>query len=881
MHTQRSSEAEKRVRQTTWAFADGRFEQREVIEWAIALSPEHETERAILRDLFGRQQKTVREPYALAWRCIFEFWRTPDGQTANDAFLIRRELRDGGQQLDLIRLIVDAVRPSLKVETVRRFEIVSSEELPKKPKHLKHLLYASITSGSRLGPEDVGLSGINDRNFLFALATALNAAVLNGLNIARMIGSISKEMDITNWLVHRVYFVPPEQYPEGGGEPDRYSDGFAPATKLMYAVMSRLADIDIKAARHIVASWDVGGWTLYRRLWAAAGRDPRLVEPFEVASFLYKLDDREFWIAGSYPEFAELRAVRWNSFSPEESRNLESRLLKGEPMRQVPSGVPKDEIQNYRRRHIANELRRIQAGGGLLSAKSSALLEQAVAQLNAELPDAEITLGFNQGVRLVMRDRATAQSFDGIATSRLLNELANSLTEDGWDDRSENAADFIGTNAPVILKLLAEFPDPAVSSKIWQAFGHRFSPSDLNVGPDKAKTQDLDRIPIALQACRAITAERPEVLGRAIEGLTAFIGNWDRLLGESDDFRQAWLTLWPYAVRRTNEKLDTSTPLSNKAFGTPVGQMIWAMIGMCPRIRDGDIPMAGGLWPAILSAVEGADGEALVNARYVLIRDIGYFYVASPQWAMKNLVVPLISSSHLDFWEAFSTGNLPQYDLMSQLAEPIIKATTLSELPGKVKADLAERVIWSTIFDRKGNTPPAVPLALVQQMLRMGGDAVRSQVVRSLVELLNQDDDAFDQKARFDLAKSVFQDVWPKELTLSSRAVSEELAEFPAAAGEYYAEATVLVLPYLTPFDCWSLWDYGLMETNDVDQKFKKIDTPDKAAALLSILDRTVGGEEGAIIPDGLQDALTHIASLSPKIEKDPRFHRLVTLNRR
>lgn len=881
MHTQPSSEAERRVRQTTWAFADGRFEKREVIEWAIALAPEQETERAILRDLFGRQRKTVREPYALAWRCIFEFWRSPDGQTANDAFLIRRELRGGGQQLELIRLIVDAVRPSLKVETARRFEIASTQELPKKPKQLRHLLYASITSGSRLGPEDVGLSAINDRDFLFGLATALNAAVLAGLNLARMIGSISKEMDITNWLVHRVYFVPPTQYPEGGGEPDRYSDGFAPATKLMFAVMSRLADIDIGAARHIVASWDVGGWTLYRRLWAAAGRDPRLAEPFEVALFLRQLDDREFWIAGSYPEFAELRALRWSSFSPEETRKLESRLLKGEPIKQVPSGVPKGEIENYRRRHIANELRRVQAGGGMLSEKTSTWLAEAVAQLNADLPDAELTLGFNQGVRLITRDRTVAQSFDGIATSRLLDELANSLTEDGWDDRSENAANFIGTNAPVILKLLGEFPNVSTSSKIWQAFGHRFSPSDLNVGPDQAQPADLDRIPIALQACKAITVERPEVLGRAIDGLTAFIGNWDRLLGESDDFRRAWLTLWPYAVRRTNERLDATTPLSNKAFGTPVGQMIWAMIGMCPRIRNGDTPMAGGMWPAILSAVESADGEALLNARYVLIRDLGYFYVASPEWATKNLVVPLVNSSHPDFWEAFSTGNLPQYELMSQLAEPIIKATTLSEIPGKVKADLAERVIWSMIFDRKENKPPAVPVALAQQMLRMGGDAVRRQVVRSLIEFLNQNDDAFDQRARFDLAKSVFQDVWPKELTLSSRAVSEELAEFPAAAGEYYAQAAELILPYLTPFDCWSLWDYGLMDTNEADRKFKLIDTPTKAVALLSILDRTVGGEDGAIIPDGLQEALSHIASLSPKIEKNPLFQRLVTLNRR
>jgi hypothetical protein len=883
MSIQRSSEAEQQIRRTTWAFADGRFEKKEVVEWALALTSDQETERSLLRDLYSRQQKIVREPYALAWRCIFEYWRSPDGQTANDAFLIKRELRQGAHQRETIKLIVDAVRPWLKVETARRFQVTSPSELPKKPKHLKHLLYASISSGSRLSPGDVGLSEISDRDFLLELATALNAAVLSGLILAKMIGSISKDMDITNWLVRRVYFVPPAQHPEGGGEPDRYSDGFAPSIKLMFASMERLAEIDVDAASRVVASWDVGGWTVYRRLWAAAARDPRLAEPTEVASFLTQLDDREFWNAGSYPEFAELRAVRWNTLVPSAVSGLERRLLKGEPAKQVPSGVPKDEIPNYKRRHIVNELRRIEAGGGVLSPKASLWLERSLNELDADqLPDAPLTLGFNQGVRLVTRDRTISQTFNGIGSSRLLDELAKSLSDDGWDDRSENAADFIGANAATILKLLSDSTDTAIATKIWQAFGHRFRPTDLNVGPDRATAEDANKVPVALQACRTINRERPDVLMGAVEGLTTFINNWDRLLGEDEDFRRSWLTLWPYAVMKSNERGSASTALSNRAFGTPVGQMIWAMIGMSPRIRKGENPMSEGLWPAILSAVENAEGEAKLEAQYVLVRDIGYFYAASPDWASRNLVMPLITSGSADLWEAFGTGNLPQYDLMRQIAEAIVKATTMSELPSKTKRDLAERIIWSTIFDRKEGKVPAVPLALTQQMLRMGGDEVRSQVVRSLIELLKKDDDTFDQKARFDLAKSIFQDVWPKELTLSSRTVSEELAELPAAAGEFYADAADLVMPYLTPFDCWSMWEYGLMdELDEPDGAYKIINTPAKAAALLAILDRTVGGEDGAIIPDGLQNALAHVASLYPKLEKDARFQRLVTLNRR
>ena len=308
---------------------------------------------------------------------------------------------------------------------------------------------------------------------------------------------------------------------------------------------------------------------------------------------------------------------------------------------------------------------------------------------------------------------------------------------------------------------------------------------------------------------------------------------------------------------------------------------MWALVNMCPRIRTGENPMAEGLWPSILNAVAEASGESRLEAQYVMVRDLGYFFVAAPEWASEHLVRPLTSSSTLDLWEAFGSGNLPQYELMATLAEPIVNATTSRELSGKVKADLAERVIWSILFDRREGKKPAIPINLAQQMLRMGGDDVRSQVVRSLAEFLKRTDDDLDDRARFELAKGVFQEIWPKELTLSSKTVSEELAEFPAAADAFYAEAADLILPYLTPFDCWSLWEYGVFGLNDSDRKPKIIDDADKAAAFLSILDKTVGGEEGAIIPNGLEDGLKHIAILAPKLEKDARFQRLVTLNRR
>ncbi|RVG14949.1 hypothetical protein [Sinorhizobium meliloti] len=883
MRRTRLTDAENRVRQATWAFADGRLENAPILEWALGLTTDQEAERASLRDLFDRQAKSVGEPFALAWRCIFEYWQRPDAETNHGKFLIRRELKQGGTQREVIRLIVDSVRPWLKIDTSKRYRALSGEELPKKPKHLKHLIWASISSGDRLTPQDIGLQEINDRDFLFELATGLNAALLSGLNLARMIGSISKDMDVTNWQVHRVYYVPAAQYPEGGGEPDRHSDGFAPATKLMFAVTERLASIDVEAARRIVASWDTNGWKLYRRLWAAAARNSELVDAEDVSAFLGRIDDAEFWWASSYPEIAEVRAVRWSSFSADSAARLERRLLKGEPAKLIPDGIEKVEVARYKRRHILIELRRIQAAEGNLSERAVNWLEEAAKELE-HAPGVDVTHGFNQGVRLLHRERTAVQSFEGIANSKLLDTLAKSLADSGWDDKSQNASEFIAQNASVVLELLEKFPDLTVAAKIWQAFGYGFRPSDLNVGPDKASAEDRAKIPVAVQACKALTVERPEVISKAISGLTSFMGSWDRLLSDQDEFRTAWLALWPFAIAKINELEEPSSPLSDRAYNSPVGQLLLALISTCPRLQAGEDPMSQGLWPQLLSAVAETTGEARLEAQYVLIRDLGYFIVAAPAWASKNLLEPLKASTHgsatLALWEGFGSGHLPQREVMSELAQSIVTATISNELSGKVKGDLAERVMWSILLDREEGKEPAVPIYLAQQMLRMGGDDVRKESVRALEQFLKRDND-LDEQARFELVRSVFQEVWPKELTLSSKAVSETLAELPAAAGAYYAEAAELVLPYLTPFDCWSLWDYGVLDHNDPDEKLKSIDDPVKASAFLSVLDKTVGGEDGAIIPDGLEDGLLHIARLAPKLNRDVRFQRLLTLSRR
>ena len=80
---------------------------------------------------------------------------------------------------------------------------------------------------------------------------------------------------------------------------------------------------------------------------------------------------------------------------------------------------------------------------------------------------------------------------------------------------------------------------------------------------------------------------------------------------------------------------------------------------------------------------------------------------------------------------------------------------------------------------------------------------------------------------------------------------------------------------FLTPFDCWSLWDYGLYDRGTEDRELIDLTEPAEARALLTLLDLTIGSEEGAIVPRELDRALGKISLIEPKLAQDQRYLRL------
>jgi len=79
--------------------------------------------------------------------------------------------------------------------------------------------------------------------------------------------------------------------------------------------------------------------------------------------------------------------------------------------------------------------------------------------------------------------------------------------------------------------------------------------------------------------------------------------------------------------------------------------------------------------------------------------------------------------------------------------------------------------------------------------------------------------------------------------------------------------------------------DYGLYGDRDEAagglRKLSMIDEEAKAKALLTLLNLTIGSQEGAVVPLDLSKALDQIQSVAPILTRNPVFRRLSASARR
>jgi hypothetical protein len=212
----------------------------------------------------------------------------------------------------------------------------------------------------------------------------------------------------------------------------------------------------------------------------------------------------------------------------------------------------------------------------------------------------------------------------------------------------------------------------------------------------------------------------------------------------------------------------------------------------------------------------------------------------------------------------------------------MLRATD-SSLPRRTREVLAFTLIVDCLHAFRERQEPAVALADLQQMLRSLDDEVRANAAEALPRFLREmsAENGHPERLFRQSVRPFLEKVWPQERSLARPGVARAFAELPADAADAFAEAVDAIEKFLVPFDCWSMIDYGLYGEENGRKKLAMVDTRSKAEGLLRLLDATIGGAEGAVVPSDLGEALQQIEKTALNLSKVQSFRRLATLARR
>ena len=884
-------------------FLDGRLSERQIIDWALGIKPHEIIKRtAVLQSLERQDAKKLKDPWISAWRLIEESWEHERPQLSRaDAYSVRPRVVGGERSGSLISAITDTVQPRLKVKA--RSE-PSNKVSFKQPRRVEDLLGASLSSLELVNADVYRLDCIKDVTFLVELGISIEGAVNYGIALGRRLGW---QGDHKFWRLGGLHYAGYRTQDEEGGDwdVDMFHKGIAPSIKLLDAVVKRIGALDTGMVQAFLSRWIQMSDPIHLRLWASLSQIDELTSASELSDKLPIVQDRPFWDIHAFPEIAELRALRFNDLSEDARKRVSVRVRKGPPRKFWPRESDPTLIKNAQQYSSLRELRRIELAGGRLPTSASSWLA-ANLHKSPDLEDMDsIQFGFlSSGISGWTEVEADVHFHDlsGQARLRALEAELSSPSRSWNDDPAERALDWIrdGENTSLILSDFEATPNGGAEfPKTWDCFGWSQKAAKGD-NEDCLKYQRMGyRVLALLERLPAATIEP------AIEGITYWLSSWERHVRKSPKLKGVWNKLWPMAAAATNkttgesETIDLNqlvvdgpdqAPSDLDTLNTAAGRLVGVFLSLCPNITSNKNPFRNrNLLRAMRDSIIAADGKAGLISRHRLIEALPYFLKADAEWSKQNLVKPLVAddAQSLALWRAIARRT--QFaDVLKVIGHQMADRAADRRLGRETRGSLLSSLVLESLHAFRDGRKPVIPSAKVEQTLRAVDDEVRTtaaqMVLRFLSSMANNPKIQPRQSAGevFRIAVAPFlQNVWPKERSLITRGVSAAFADLPAAAGEAFSEAVTAIERFLVPFDCWSMYDFGLGGDVDSVPRLEAINTSERATALLRLLNLSIGTAEGSVVPMDLAEALDQIRSASGKLVQDSAFRRLETVARR
>lgn len=860
----RRVEAHPSVERATRLFLEQRVTDPDAMLWAARLTAQQSAERAAVRDLILYSSNRIAEPYRSAWRYIAESWANELTDADMSAFHIQDAVAHGVDPRMLLSDLVALVEPRVQVDATyglrqgRRAIAKVNDLLP---------MTLAVTRPVTLA--DVGFAELEDPKLWAEVVDHLEGALLRALHCADRLDA--------QWVVNWVVCVYPLEG-DADKDPDQFREGFAPIVKLYSAALAKLSGGDPAAARSRLDQLAHRPWKLARRLWAAGARSTEVVDAPAIAAWLAGLTDDEIWDVWEYPEFAELRAARFAELAPEARQAFERRVRKGPPLSAYRRGVSPERKRALQREAATHEMRRLSGSGAELVQAS----REWLAAREDVAGSSDVWGRFRQDHGWTGASAAPLDLID----PNLPAELDAALTAEPYVT-SRDAIDAIGANWQVLFDRLQSDPKLLRHGRLVGALASTLRDQTIGRAPD------TDDARLAATRTDSLLNLLPLIPDGALPDAAEGLGYWfdaipDPMLAEPR-VRAAWLLIWPHAVADTNARAAarasadamTEAPeedrISSSSLNSSVGRMLSAFGQMLPR---GDAAMAAFDDPqlrAIRDATEAAEGEAGRQGLYRLLLLVRYLNHVDPDWTRDHLLGRLRDGTDPAMWDAISRIPLLAPDALAEVAGAQIRKVWDDRLSAGLRARLAERLLLPVVFALEEDRPLPVPLPDIEQMLRLGGAAVRAHCASALVRVLEA---RTEPEAYAKQIKPIVTSAWPKDSSTLSPSLADALAALPAAARGAFAECVDDIADLLTPFDAWSLWEYRIYEKDGDERTLRPLATEEEAFALLKLLDLTIGHEEQAVRPRDLDAALAAIAARSKAAARTTAFARLSALTR-
>lgn len=883
----------------TVEFFKNRLQTKEAIDWALRLESKEKAQRLAILHLINRIGfANLDEPWLTAWHLIEEYWSYPEIEHGS-AFEIQtvKRLLTAGSRTGIDK-IIDFVAPRMQAKPI---PATASTNRHKHPKKVEDLVSIKLTSGTLSENDFVKLCNLFKGYMLETLASNLDNAILNALEIAKRLRWNDNHLSWRFGDLYRVYYVPPKMRQRGEREPDELHRGIALSVKLLYFAIDNLITSNLPLALEFLNRWKTTPSPIYLRLWAALSRNRQVTSCDEVCTLLHSLDDIAFWHIQLYPEIAELRALRFGEFGATDQNRILRRIMKRPPRRIWRKADDNPQVESARDYWAARELLRIEIAGNALSKEQKDWIEKQ----KRDDPDLEqmrnVYFGFPSGFVVRTISHGPDTKYDRISGEVRLKVLENVFASSsfGWENDPASRAHSWLKEKNNIYEILADFESITNAGAAYPMTWNQF-------GMDNSPPQNIAKDLTTAKRVLSLLCKLPDsTLSKAIDGLSHWLSQWKQQVINAANGFDVWHKLWPIAVSATDKRADEkaallpcvlmdsrgSTAATNvDTLNTPVGRLIDVFFCACPSVKQGDKPFAQNTsLCAMRDTIEQALGPSGSNVKSRLIEEIGYFLFTDHSWAQKHLISALRKddSNTLIFWRALARktrGNSVLKIVGKEMAKYAVDQRLDCNSQHMFVGNLIVECLHAFLEKRK----PAVPHSHIQQMLRLIDDESRSYGASIVSRFLRENTDDADQNHPVYLAEEIYQkavkpflqNVWPQERSLVTQGVSEALANVPSNVGNAFADAVDTISRFLVPFECWDLMAFGFLETSKKRSHLSSVKSPKDAEAFLKLLHLSIAVSDKAVVPHNLGDALLRIQAISPALAKRKEFRRLLVASR-